>query len=176
MKVEFLAFLKSPGVETYLAVRTELVCSEAYDPYSIELVEAEKLLAAKKLREAGRLVAGSMPNLLLSPRAHLTLAYISSREDDEKDAEGEGMIASLLADAILATGDGSEARPYLVVRSTDEYDVLQYLGKEPTGQAAHRREKQHLDCIACADGTSVWFDITDARAMLEGGSDEGRDG
>jgi len=106
MKELFFKFVESPDRESYLAVRNALVSSEHYDPYSNELDKIDELLDAEKLDEAREKVSASMPNLLLSPRAHLTIAFIAEKANDEKAAKMEGLIAAICCEGILATGDG----------------------------------------------------------------------
>jgi hypothetical protein len=73
MKDLLIDFLKSPDRESYLSLRDAVVSSDQYEPYSFELEEVGKLLDAGELTEARERISASMPNLLLSPRAHLML-------------------------------------------------------------------------------------------------------
>lgn len=167
MKEKFLEFLKSPCPETYLAVRVALISSDQYDPYSSELVEVEDLLTAGKNEEAGRMISKAMPNLLLSPRAHLIMSFIAEKFDNEQEAEGERMVASLLVEGIISTGAGTKEQPYLVVRSSDEYDVVQYTGKKANDQKLVHDDDRHLDHVVCDDSSEIWFDISDAFGKLK---------
>jgi hypothetical protein len=119
-----------------------------------------ELLDQGRYGDARTRLSESMPNLLLSPRAHLVLALIAEKTGDEKGSQMERYIASSCAEGILATGDGSKGSPYVVLRTSDEHDVVQYLGKEFTRQALINEEARHYDVITCADGSELWFDIT----------------
>ncbi len=84
MKEKFLDFLKAPDAKNYLAVRTALIESDDYDPYSSELVDCETLLTDEKFEEAGVLLSSAMANLILSPRAHLIMAFIAGKLENEE--------------------------------------------------------------------------------------------
>jgi hypothetical protein len=61
---------------------------------------------------------------------------------------------------ILATGDGSADKPYLVSRVSDEYDILRHTKKGMKGQSLRTKGDKSFDVIACQDGQELWFDIT----------------
>ena len=152
--------------DSFAALRAEIVSSEKYDPYSRELDEVNALLDAGDFEAAHCKLTEAMPNLFLSPAAHLAIAYVAEQTDDEESAKMEAFLAAMCCEGILTTGEGSRANPYLVLRTSDEYDVLQYLGKSFTGQALVEDGERHLDRMTCADGTELWFDITDAYNQL----------
>lgn len=162
MKDQFNKFLSSPTRETYLTVREELISSDAYDPYSDEFDVAGKLYEEGNLSEACGTLERAMSNLLLSPRAHRLLSFLYAKEENEEAAEMEFGIADTCLQGILTTGEGSLENPYLVVRTSDEYDVLEYLDKQMAQQALTGRDAKHFDVISCVDGTEYVFDITDA--------------
>jgi hypothetical protein len=158
----FAQFLEAPGAETFQAVRSAVVASEAYEPYSRELDAANECIKAGKWEDARERLLDAMPNLLLSPTAHLMISYVADKLGDEKSRDFEGYIAHCCMEGILSTGDGSADHPYLVMRTGDEYDVLRYLEKEMQSQSLIESGDRHLDRLVCADGSEYWFDITDA--------------
>src|SRR5262245_31281261 len=119
MRDVFFAFLESPTRETYLAVHEAVSTSEQYSPYSNEMDSIDDLLEQERYADIRAQISESMPNLLLSPRAHLLLGLVSDRTGDEKGAQMERFIATACAEGILSTGDGSRERPYLVLRTSD---------------------------------------------------------
>jgi hypothetical protein len=161
----FNKFTASPDRESYLAVREALISSEFYDPNSTELGEVEEFLDSGpyvfELAGARDRIDAAMPNLILSPSAHLLKAFIAKESGDEKVVQIEKNIAGVCLLGLLSTGDGSKANPYLVVRTSDEHDVLGYLGKEFSKQSLIHDGDRRLDRIRCQDGTEVWFDVTD---------------
>jgi len=167
MKEQFIRFMGSPSCETYLAVREALLALPDYKPYSDELNSIARLLEAGSVAFVQEKISESFPNLLLSPRAHLYLGLAAEKLNDEHSAGMERFIAATCVEGILATGDGSKEQPYLVCRSTDEYDVLQYLGKEFRGQSLVDDGDRQFDVMQSDDGSEIWFDITAAYKTLE---------
>jgi hypothetical protein len=163
----FWNLLESPSAETYLRVRKKVIESGCYKPYSYELREIDALLAQEKYQEAQNLLQEAMPNLLLSPRAHLFRAWIAEKTGNSEEMQMEREIAGCIARGILSTGDGSASRPYVVMRTTDEHDLVGYLGKEFSQQALLQADGKSMDRVACSDGSSLCFDITDAYNSLK---------
>jgi hypothetical protein len=107
-----------------------------------------------------------MGNLMLSPRAHQLLGFLHHKLGDEQRANMEMMIGIVCVEGILTTGDGSQESPYLVLRTSDEYDVLEHFEKQLQQQSLLHRDGRNFDRIECTDGTTYWFDITDAYNQL----------
>jgi len=162
MQEKLFTFLSSPGRDTYFAIREEVIASEHYNPHSLELNAAISLLAAGDHIQAREVITGSMPNLLLSPIAHQLLSRIAEQLNDQESAESEHAIGSLCLRGLLATGDGSQDKPYIVVRISDEYDVVHCLGKQMVEQSLIADGDKRYDLLRCADGSELWFEITDA--------------
>jgi len=162
MRRDFVKFLASPDRHSYLCIRGLVVASGQYNPYSDEPEKVDQLLQDGQLEEARSTISEALPNLLLSPRAHLVLAVIAEKTGDKEAAQAERLIARICAEGILASGSGSRAEPYPVVRTSDEYDVLSYLGKELKLQELVHDGGRHLDVMRCEDGSEIWFDVTDA--------------
>ncbi|MCC9606572.1 DUF4919 domain-containing protein [Blastopirellula sp. JC732] len=166
MREMFMDLLKDPSAETYLPLRSVVMNSETYDPYSDELNQAEELTNEGKLIEAVETIGQSMPNLLLSPSAHMLIAFNYDQQGKKDDAEFERFIAIACCKGILATGEGTQAAPYQVLRTSDEYDVLMYLGKQFAGQALVEKEGRYFDKMKCSDEEELWFEITELYSTL----------
>jgi len=121
MQSLFIEFLRQPSPATYLAVRDALISAPTYAPYSSELRDIGELLRQERWEDAKVAVRAALPHLLLAPRIHLYLAVIAEKAGDDKAANVERMIAAACVKGILATGDGSGSRPYLVTSIADEY-------------------------------------------------------
>ncbi len=65
-----------------------------------------------------------------------------------------------LISSILATGDGSRERPYVVSSTTEEYLVLEHFNKTLTMQALVDSDEKRMDMMVCEDGTAYYFDIS----------------
>jgi hypothetical protein len=160
MQDQLYQWLESPTVENFQRLCQTVAEHPDYDPYSDDLHEPQELLEQERYEEATELLMERMANLIVSPLAHILLSFAANKLGDNGRYEAESGIAVLLLDSILATGDGSFEHPYHVLRVSDEYDVLNYLDKQPQGQSLLTDRDRHLDCHQCADGTSVCFDIT----------------
>lgn len=161
INAKFAAFLKEPTKENFLAVRQLVVASPAYQPYSDDLGDIDDLLGEKKYAEAEARFKAALPNLLLSPRAHRFAAQAAKARGDEAAASDEAAAAEKCLKGILDTGDGSEKAPYLVVRVSDEYDLLRHLEKRSHGQGLRWKDKQICDVLRITGGGELWFDISD---------------
>jgi len=162
----FQEFLKAPTRESYLRVHKALASCEAYRPYSLDLSQIGDLVREKKFKEAKALLGKAMPNLLLSPRAHLYGIQIARGLGDEAAVARERDAFRKCLKGILSTGDGTESKPYVVSRVSDEYDVLRALRKRKTRQGLMHRNGRSYDAVTCTDGSTVWFDVTAAFAAM----------
>jgi len=164
----FLKLIESPTQENYLRIRQMILDDETYQPYSQDLSDIGDLVEKGEYQKAQDTLAAGMPNLLLSPRAHIFLSIIARESGSEDGSKMEGHVACACADGIMATGDGSEEKPYIVVRTSDEYDLLEYLDLEMQGQRLTHKDAKHYDVLTPKDGKEVWFDITAAYEKMGG--------
>ena len=160
MREPFIEYLKSPTPEAFLKVRQAIIDSPTYDPYGASLEPVEELLGQERWTDAQEAMLAVMEDLMLTPRAHLCAGYIAEQLGDDKAAEMERMLAAACVEGILGTGDGTQEKPYLVTRVNEEYDVMQYLGKQMTQQSLTESDGVPMDRIQCSDGTELWFDIS----------------
>jgi len=97
---------------------------------------------------------------MLSPRAHQMPGFLNHKLGDEKAAQMEGMIGRACIEGLLATGDGTEQRPYIVLRTSDEHDVIEHFERELKQQSLTNSDDKHIDLVECTDGSKYWFDRT----------------
>lgn len=166
MHEELIDFVMSQDRDSYLEFREKVISSDSYQPYSDELDTAVELCDQEKWEEARDLVQNAMGNLILSPRAHRMVGFLHHKLGDDQAAQFESMIAQCCLIGIQATGDGSVDDPFIVVRTSDEHDLIEHLGKQPQQQSLTHQGDRHLDVITCVDGTEYWFDITAAHNQL----------
>jgi len=157
----FLEYLREPQPERYRQLREERIRHPTYDAYSAELDDIEDLHGEEKFAEVRQRLQEAMPNLLLSPRGHLLAAMAADKLGDKDASEIEGFIYARCIEGILSTGDGSEGAPYLVTRTSDEYDVLMHTRRQLQQQRLLHRGEKSYDVLTCEDETEVWFDISD---------------
>jgi len=159
-------FAGAPSLETFEALRRELIKSPAYAPYSGDLRKLENLFQQKRHQEVIQAFQRSLPNLLLSPRAHL-LAGIAHKElGQEQESKAEIMLMQLCLHGIQMTGDGTHERPFKVTSVSDEYDVLEAMQKKLQMQALSSAGGKPCDVLTLEDGTVLVFDISDCMAKL----------
>lgn len=156
----FPKFLKDPSEASFLKVHKLVVAHPDYAPYSSELDDGLDLLKEKKFKELRESLTAAKYNLLLSPRAHQFLALAAEGLDDGDTAKRENDIAEKCIAGIRATGDGTEAKPMIVTRVSDEYDVARSMNKRVSGQGLRIKDGRYFDALQCADKSQVWFDIT----------------
>jgi hypothetical protein len=160
IKENFLAFLNKPSAGGFEILRQQVAASDRYAPYSNELDMLMAALCAGEPQAAIDLFWRSFPNLLLSPLAHFiqSQAYLDLKREGE--AEGEKAMGRLILKSILATGKGTQKKPYAVMRIEDERDVLAALRKQPGPQFLMTEKSRVFDLLQCSDGSEVYFDIT----------------
>jgi hypothetical protein len=172
---EFDAFLQSPSKESYRKVFAILAADPKYNPYSGDLDEVGELLEKNEFRRARERLQQSMPNLLLSPRAHRYASLAAEGLGETEEAKRRDEVAAKCLRGIMSTGDGTQRNPYLVSRTSDEYDVLRSLKKQMRFQDFNKVEKEgdggrtdysYYDVLKCVDGSQVWFDVTVAYRSL----------
>jgi len=157
---QFAEFLKNPSEANFLKVHRLVVSHASYAPYSSDLDDVTDLLEQKKYKEAQAMLTKAMPNLLLSPRAHRHLAAAAKALGDEAAAQRETAAAEKCIQGLLATGDGTQQRPIVVTRASDEYDVVHGLKKKVFGQGLRMKEGKSFDVLQCSGGSEMWFDVT----------------
>ena len=164
---KFLSYVSDPNRDTYLCARAAIVDSAQYSPYSNDLTDIELAVERNDLVAARRLASESIANLLLSPGFHLLLSKLAKADGNATAEKVELQLAVSCAEGILLTGNGTESSPYLVLRMSDEYDILAFLGLKFAGQALVEKDKRDFDCISVRNGRDLWFDVSDAYQSLQ---------
>jgi Domain of unknown function (DUF4919) len=160
MQEMFFKLLEEQSSDKFLEIRKKISESEGYSPYSTELNDIRQCLMKKAYQRAINAYHSTFPNLLLSPIVHAMLSNAYQALKNDKMANLEKQVASLLVSFIMGTGNGTKERPYLVLRISDEYDVLTALGKERGRQELIIDQGHFLDLQKCSDETEIYFDIT----------------
>ena len=166
MRELLINFVQEPSQDNFLALRTAIIGSEQYSPYSNEMERIHSLIEEKKWSDAKEAFQTAMPNLMLSPRAHLAMSFVANRMGDEKTERFEGFLASACCQGVIESGGGTKDSPYLVTRTSDEHDVVEFLQKTFAGQSLLEADGRTYDLIKCTDGTEIWFDISDCYKKL----------
>ena len=168
MQKVLLAYLKSPALANFLALRSAYLAQEGLNPYSGKLIPVGEHLAAGEYWEASTLISKHLiPDYLMSAGAHLELAIAQRGLGFPEKADFERFLAQQLVLGIEMTGEGVEARPFLVTRTSDEYDLLIYRKQTPSMQSLVESGGRRLDRIETESGEVFWFDITEIHALMQ---------
>jgi hypothetical protein len=157
----FSDFLTRPGADTYLVLRREIIGSPDFDTSSDGLKRLEDLIAQGAHTSVPALVPALMPNWLLSPRVHMLLGEAAEARGESGRAANEARMAEACMFGMKETGAGSDAAPFHPVHVSDEYDLAEFLGRAVLSQRREDRDGRAFDVLACADGSELWFDVTD---------------
>jgi len=168
MQKVLLTYLKNPTLGNFLALRAAHLAQEGLDPYSGKLVPVGKHLAAGKYREASDLISKHLiPDYLMSAGTHMELAVAQKGLGFLDKSEFESFLAQQLVLGIEMTGEGGQARPFLVTRTSDEYDLLIYRKQTPSMQSLVESGGRRFDRIETQSGDVFWFDITEIHALTQ---------
>jgi hypothetical protein len=167
MRAQFFTYLEHPSLDSFMGLREAVLSAEGFDPYSCDLDDINALMESDQWEEVVATITKNLfPNHLLSPSAHLSLGFAYHKLGREKESGFEQLVYSALVDGIKSTGDGTAEQPYLVTRTSDEYDLLMVEDLRPTQQSLIHRDGREFDMMTLEDGREVWFDITEIKAIL----------
>jgi hypothetical protein len=155
-----LRYLQDQTEENFLALRSEIAAVPDFSPYANYESIALPLIQQERFQDAIDALKAAMPGGFLNPGLHDLLARIHAAMGNEEEARNETYLALAAMNGILFSGDGSEAKPYLVLQVADEYDVLRALGKESRQQTVGLAQGNVRDRHVCADESVLWFDLT----------------
>ncbi|MBI3925178.1 MAG: DUF4919 domain-containing protein [Armatimonadetes bacterium] len=161
MADRFAGFVLRPHVDDFVELRRLCTASSHYKPYSETLSVADRA-ASEGSWQRVRDLEGEMPDLLLSPRAHDLLRMAYEALGEAANAAMFGSFYQACMRGILASGDGSVERPYMVLRHEDEYDVLCWLGRTLKMQSLIELDGRAVDEMLLDDGSTLYFDITES--------------
>ena len=157
MKKTLSDFLSNPTKENFSSLQKEIFEDPNYNPYSSDVNKIQDFYDDDELEKA---VEYESINTLLSPRAHLFKSYALREMNMHERAQSEKAFALKILKGISLTGDGTEEKPYIVTRISDERDMLDYFEEEYQGQGLISHEDRTLDLMICQSGRKIYFDIT----------------
>lgn len=165
---EFARFVEQPSRATFLAARSAWLTLRVAPLTPADLQHVAQLLAAGAAAEVIECVHGWKARAAFSPRAHYFAGEAHALLGELDQAECERLVFTACLQGILATGDGSRRKPYLISQIPDEYDVLKLLGltceKQRLVQSKSRSVRgtsRSCDVLSCHDGSQIWFNISD---------------
>lgn len=162
--IAFRNLIENPSAETYHEIRKEITSLPGYDPYSDDIDTLNALLDAEKFQEA---LEYNNENTMLSARCHLMKSFALKQLGNENDAQSENIIAHQIMEGMAASGDGTLEKPYVIIRISDERDLMMYLGEEFTSQSLSNQNGMMLDILTTASGKQIYFNITDCFIAMQ---------
>jgi hypothetical protein len=155
------AFVEQPSKATFLAAR-DAVLQEFPSPVAAgQIAELDRLLEEEDYQTLVDQLDALPPSKVLSPRIHFLAAEAADALGHPADTELERCLFVITLQGLLATGDGTKANPYIVCHASDEHDILDALGREPSRQAIAEIGGRVCDVLRCTDGREIWFDVTE---------------
>lgn len=161
------AWLERPSA-THLAGLHVAIQSQPNYTTSPNLIPAVEALRAGTYRKALDALSSWMPGAFLSPLAHGMLAQALTGLGRTRAAELERRLARAALVTIFNSGDGSRTRPWIVLRVSDEYDILAALGEKAEVQVPVAASEQLLDRITTDRGRTHWFEILRSGRRMAG--------
>ncbi|WP_425617929.1 DUF4919 domain-containing protein [Anatilimnocola sp. NA78] len=158
---EFARFLTLPSRATFLAARSAWLQLNVEPLTPAELQSVGELLVAGEATAVIEQVHGWKSRAALSPRVHYFAAEAHESLGETEQAEMERWVFSACLQGILATGDGTRRKAYIISQLSDEYDVLKLLGLRSEKQHLVQRGSRSYDVLSCADGSQLWFNVSD---------------
>jgi hypothetical protein len=161
----FFDFVTHCTLDNFLKARNYIITHPDFDGYSAEEKQITTLCDQGKFAEAGRFMSH---NTLLNPRAQMYKAFAFSQAGDKNGEQAQKIWAVKILQGISLTGDGSNAKPYLVTSIADEKAFLNYIDEDFKSQRLQNLNGRQIDCITTASGKTVCFDVTDCMRSIQG--------
>lgn len=140
-------------------LRHAIMSDVTFDVASPWFEPAAELAAQERHDELIRLLDAHMPGAFLSPDTHQLLAHALSAIGERTQAEQERFLAHVSLELILDSGDGSQTRPWQVLRVLDEYAVLRHRGFPVAAQRRDDDSARTLDVHRTSAGRELWFEV-----------------
>ena len=159
----------SVGATDFAELRRVYAQSSDYSPYDSDVDLRNEMFGALQrsaFGEARRLADSALAGSYLDIFAHIGAATAAARLADTARSEFHRSMALGLMGAILASGEGTEASPWVVISVDEEYAVLQTQGlnrqMQSTGSCANGRRCDVLTAVDPQTGKTkaLYFDIT----------------
>lgn len=163
------AWVDNPGPGTLAPLMDEIQAQPNYY-VSPDFSGAVAALRSGDTAEALDELLALMPGAFLSPLAHSLLADVYDARYRDAEAVRERALARASLVTILSSGDGTLERPWIVLRISDEYDVLAQLGERCALQTPAEESHRVVDRIATVEGNTYYFELRRAGRRVTRGA------
>jgi hypothetical protein len=153
---KLIEFLDRPTTENYISGLKYIRTSKYIESRSDKcLIDGEELLNKGKFQEAIDFVDGpDCIQTVFVPRHHYLLSAAIRRLPDTNRADSSRAIGRSLLTAIAGSGDGTKARPYLVIHPLAVQDFVQWWLKDKVKE--QKQEESGFRALLASD-KEVWF-------------------
>lgn len=169
------AYALDPTAENLAELHRAIMAAPNYDPMVMIAGSVAPLAKAVEHQAIVDDLWRKMPGAFLSPAAHMHLSLAYAELGDTQAAQRERKFAMLAMNSVRGGGDGTEERPFPVLRIEDEYAVISAVKQQSTGQRQVSDDSGHFDVHTFEDGSEMWFRLlwrgtpdTDAETDLAG--------
>jgi hypothetical protein len=161
MQRQLAAFFEQPSKVTFLAARDAVLRESPVLVAAGQIAELDRLLEEEDYQTLVDHINALPASKILSPRIHFLAAEAADALGHAADTELERCLFVITLQGLLATGDGTKSYPYVVCHASDEYDILEALGRQSSRQAIVETACRVCDVLRCTNGREVWFDVTE---------------
>lgn len=151
------AYALDPTAENLIELHRAIMAAPSYDPMVMIAGSVAPLAKAGEHQAIVDELWRKMPGACLSPTAHMHLSLAYANLGDKQAAQRERKFAMLAMNSIRDGGDGSQERPFPVLRIEDEYTVIDAVKQQSTGQRQISDDSGHFDVHTLEDGSEMWF-------------------
>lgn len=153
------AFLANPTSHAVYELRRAIQQDPHYAPSGSTLITAAALLEEGKAAKAVGMLAATRQANFLSPRGHLLFSKALAAAGEHDLAALEADLSDISLQTLLVSGSGERSRPYVVLRLSDEYDILAALEREPVSQGVRLDGSRVVDEFVFDDDSSLNFEL-----------------
>lgn len=156
------ALLRGETGIDYGAFREAYALSQPYKVMEIARLKARADLAFR-MEEWGEASRLAVEIIRLNPtfaEAHMLLRSVYQTVGEAEEAAFHYAVARGLIDSILAAGDGSQSRPFLVVDDAEVRLILRLHGwgeRTSSRSVGHGRQDARLEVVGPGGARTVWF-------------------
>lgn len=153
----FNRYLENPSSSSLELLHAAIKQEQGFQRATPWYGRAVELAEQQRHDEVIRLVGGQMLGAFFCPDAHALLSQAHAGIGEQARAQHEGFLAVTAVQAILDSGSGSRAAPWLVLHVPEQYLVMSQVGFVPQSQRFETHDGQDFDIHTDEHGAERWF-------------------